>query len=180
MKCSQCGVRISGSKVAGPAFGPWAPRACHGSLPPRRAEALPPPAGDLRPLQPPCPRLQAQQIFSTASAELGRQGGLGRAPASRLLSAQTGQRPRPNIWAWEPALHHRRVRQSLGLTARPPSPAIHSRPFPLPLSPFSPWQHLEWVPLLASPSTLGFSARTRLPRSAIHSAWTSCRERVWC
>lgn len=110
-------------------------------------------------LQPPFPRLQAQQIFSIAVVEFRRSRepwvcALSLAPASQLLGNRAGQRPRLNTRAMEPALLLGGGRDpaggARGAAARPgglgagaggqaSQPGlIHTRPFPLPFFPFSP------------------------------------------
>lgn len=111
-----------------------------------RKRQLSQPVGDLQPPQPPIPRPQAEQIFSITTAEfrhsrepcflspelIGRLG----AQAQHLClgpSSVTGKgETKPRVL--QPGLRGPVRGSKPGL----PASAIHTRPFPLPLSPFSP------------------------------------------
>lgn len=131
---------VSGPGALGPAFGQWAPQGLPTALSQEPENRGRPPSlrGDLRP---PAlfPRLQAQLIFSTASAERSRQREpwAWAGPAPHLPSAQAARGPGQTS---VPRNQHSvtGARQSAGPAARPPSRNDSHQALPTSVCPFLP------------------------------------------
>lgn len=131
---------VSGPGALGPAFGQWAPQGLPTALSQEPENRGRPPSlwGDLRP---PAlfPRLQAQLIFSTASAERSRQreawAGPGWLPISPAHRQPEAQAKHLCLGISTPS---RGPRQSAGPAARPPSRNDSHQALPTSVCPFLP------------------------------------------